>query len=90
MMGKKKFLKSLSLVLDSNGININSGNPVAMYNLMCEDFTDDEFKQICEIVAKEEELYGKYPIPNMFYKRKGNIIPKVDFSKLTFKDTFEA
>lgn len=72
MLSKQIFNKSFLMILMVNDIQIDMVKNSTFYNLMKNDFNDDEFECICEKICKEENLYGKYPTPSMFYKFKKN------------------
>ena len=40
------------------------------YRTLKNDFTDDEFEDICVKMAKKENAYGKYPKMHLFYQNK--------------------
>lgn len=70
MLDFKKFDKLISTILYFGNIQYSKTMTENMYNLMKNDFTDDEMKVICEDICKREDLFGKYPTPKMFYDRK--------------------
>lgn len=70
MLDFKKFDKLISTILYFNNTQYSNTMTENLYNLMKNDFTDDEMKVICEDICKHEELFNKYPSPKMFYDRK--------------------
>ena len=70
MLDFKNFDKLISTILYFNNTQYSKTMTQNLYNLMKNDFSDDEMKKICEDICKHEELYGKYPSPKMFYDRK--------------------
>jgi len=70
MLSKESFLNNFAILLGLNDIPIDEAKTKAFYDLMKNDFTDEEFEQACSRICKEENLYGKYPIPKLFYKNK--------------------
>lgn len=70
MLNFSKFDKLISTIIYFGNIQYSKTMTEHLYNLMKNDFTDDEMKAICEDICKHEELYGKYPSPKMFYDRK--------------------
>ena len=70
MLDKKVFNRCLASILITNDIEINLEKNKAFYELMKNDFTDEEFQRASERICKEENLYNKYPTPPMFYKNK--------------------
>lgn len=70
MLDFKKFDRLISTILYFNNTQYSKTMTENLYNLMKNDFTDDEMKVICEDVCKHEELFNKYPSPKMFYDRK--------------------
>lgn len=70
MLDFKNFDKLISTILYFGNIQYSKTMTENLYNLMKNDFTDDEMKVICEDICKREDLFGKYPTPKMFYDRK--------------------
>lgn len=70
MLDFKKFDRLISTILYFNNTQYSKTMTENLYNLMKNDFTDDEMKIICEDICKHEELFNKYPSPKMFYDRK--------------------
>lgn len=70
MLDFKKFDRLISTILYFNNTKYSKTMTENLYNLMKNDFTDDEMKVICEDICKHEELFNKYPSPKMFYDRK--------------------
>ena len=70
MLNYNKFDKYISTILYFGNTPYSKTMTEHLYNLMKNDFTDDEMKVICEDICKREELFGKYPSPKMFYDRK--------------------
>lgn len=70
MLNFNKFDKLISTILYFGNVQYSKTMTENMYNLMKNDFTDDEMKVICEDICKHEDLFGKYPTPKMFYDRK--------------------
>ena len=59
MIDKISFNRYLSSILIFRDIPIDEEKNKAFYELMKNDFTQDEFSKICERICKEEELFGK-------------------------------
>ncbi len=70
MIDKKVFDKSMSALLYFKGVKFDQNHTDFMYNLMKNDFSDDEFRAMCGDICKTEDLYSKYPDPKLFYDRK--------------------
>lgn len=70
MITYEYFEKCINSILFLNGVDINPNRSKALYGLIKNDFNDDSFGAICKDICTSEELYGKYPTPNMFYSRK--------------------
>lgn len=70
MLNKRVFVNCLGGILLTHGIEPKDEKTKGLYDLMKNDFGDSEFESVCEKICKEEELFGKYPTPPMFYKRK--------------------
>lgn len=64
------FEKCINSILFLNGVEINKKRSQVLYGLIKNDFNDDSFGIVCKDICISEELYGKYPTPNMFYSRK--------------------
>lgn len=92
MLDKKVFLNCLGIILATHDIEPKEITTKSLYELLKNDFTNEEFSKACMDICKEEALYGKYPTPNMFYKRKkqeqNNIL--VEVGSLYIDDTFPA
>ena len=73
MLNKEKFIKSLNALLVFCQIDVDEVKTNNYYNLMANDFNDDEFTVICGDICKTENLYNKYPQPKLFYDRKPKI-----------------
>lgn len=70
MLDKNIFLNCMGEILVAHQIKPDEQKMRIFYDLMKNDFTDDEFQAVCERICKEETLYNKYPTPPMFYKYK--------------------
>ena len=71
MLSKNTFEKCISNLCYFGGVSIDPTKNSLLYKMMQNDFDDQEFKDICYDICKTEDLYNKYPIPKMFYDRKG-------------------
>lgn len=69
-MNQKVFEKSLLALLYFKGVKNDQHHTDFLYNLMKNDFTDEEFQAMCGDICKTEDLFGKYPDPKIFYDRK--------------------
>ena len=79
MLNRIIFNRCMSFILMTHEVQIDEEKNNAFYNLMKNDFTDDEFQKVCEHICKNEILYNKYPTPPLFYKQKAT---KEDKSKI--------
>lgn len=70
MLDKKVFADCLGMILITNDIKTKDITTKSLYELLKNDFNNEEFSKVCLEICKEEALYGKYPTPNMFYKHK--------------------
>lgn len=70
MLNKKIFMTKTIQIAELKGLNLSENYAKSMYNLIKDDFTDEEFTQICNFILKNEELYNKMPEPRHFYKHK--------------------
>ena len=70
MITVNTFNKNISSLLYFAEVPVDEIKNNFLYNLLKNDFDDDEFGEICVDICKTEELYGKYPSPKMFYSRK--------------------
>ncbi len=69
-MDFEKFDKNLSALLYFKRVKSNEIATKYLFNLMTNDFTDEEFEKMCLDICKTEDLYGRYPDPKLFYSRK--------------------
>lgn len=70
MLDRKNFDKNMSILLTFKNVKANDAATAFFYNLVKDDFTDEEFGQMCVDICKTEDLYNKYPDPKLFYDRK--------------------
>lgn len=70
MLSRKIFEKNLFMVIYFQSVEADKEKNNFLYNLLKDDFNDEEFEQICLDICKTEQLYNKYPTPNMFYSRQ--------------------
>lgn len=70
MLTKKCFDRCLGALLVFNQVPVNDTMNEMLYKLVSRDFEDEEFSSICGDICRTENLFGKYPIPKMFYDRK--------------------
>ena len=70
MLSRQSFEKNIGMLLYFNSVDINKDKNSFLYEMIKNDFEDDEFGRICIDICKTEELYNKYPTPKMFYKRR--------------------
>lgn len=70
MLDKIKFDRSLTALLIFKNVKENEDLTKMLYSMMKDDFTDEEFGNMCLEICKTEELYNKYPDPKLFYDRK--------------------
>lgn len=69
-MNRDMFDESLTALLYFKNIPVSETHTEYLFNMMKDDFTDDEFRGMCMDICKTEELYNKYPDPKLFYDRK--------------------
>ena len=70
MLNRNTFDKNMSMLLMFKNIKANKQQNDFFYNLLKDEFTDEEFANTCVDICKTEELYNKYPDPKLFYDRK--------------------
>jgi len=70
MINEKTFNQCIITIITLKDIEINNKKSKLLYNLMKNDFTDEQFQNACNHITKLETLYNKYPSPEMFYKYK--------------------
>lgn len=70
MLDRKKYDKNMSILLTFKNVKTNNAANEFFYNLVKNDFTDEEFGKMCVDICKTEDLYNKYPDPKLFYDRK--------------------
>lgn len=71
MLTKVCFDRCINTLLTFCEVGIDKEKNRVFYELMKNDFNDDEFSCIAENICKTELLYGRYPAPKLFYDRKG-------------------
>lgn len=64
------FNKCISVITTLHSVKVDPVMHKMLYELLKTDFDDIFFKEVCFDIAKQENLYGKYPTPKMFYDRK--------------------
>jgi len=69
-MNRTKFDESITALLYFKNVPVSETHTSFLFNMMKDDFTDDEFQEMCMDICKSEELYNKYPDPKLFYDRK--------------------
>lgn len=74
-MDKKTFLQGYVGLSVFCGVEATETALNAVYSLMKDDFENEEFLAVCEDIAKTENLYGKLPIPKLFYDRQKKSAP---------------
>lgn len=70
MLDKIIFNRCMAFILMTHDVEINEEKNNSFYNLMKNDFTNEEFQKVAERICKGENLYNKYPTPPMFYQYK--------------------
>lgn len=68
MLNRKHFDRNLSALLLFKGVKQIPQMDEMLYNLMKNDFTDEQFGNRCIEICKTKELYNKYPDPKLFYE----------------------
>ena len=89
MLSKNVFLNCMGMILVANDIEPKENTTKALYDLMKNDFTDNEFEIVCERICKEEQLYNHYPPAVMFYKYKTNDSDRCSVECQNFLDKVE-
>ena len=69
-MDKQQYIKSLTALLYFKNVPLNEKHNEFLFNLLKDDFTNEQFNDICMDICKTEELFNKYPDPKLFYDRK--------------------
>lgn len=80
MLTKEVFKNCLVGLCKMNGVALEQDTLKMYYAKVCNDFTDAEFTAIANQILEEESLYGKFPAPVLFYKRKKAETSKADES----------
>lgn len=70
MLTETFFNKTFNALLTFKDIPVDKVKSDKFYQLMKNDFTDQEFGAICGDICKTEKLYNRYPDPCLFYQRK--------------------
>lgn len=68
MLNRKHFDRNLSALLLFKGVKQIPQMDEMLYNLIKNDFTDEQFGNRCIEICKTKELYNKYPDPKLFYE----------------------
>jgi len=76
MLNRILFEESLLVLLEVNNICVIKQRNDMLYKIFQYKFEDKEFESICMQIIEEEKLYGSYPTPEMFFRRKWVGIPK--------------
>lgn len=69
-MDKQQYIKSLTALLYFKNVPLNEKHNDFLFNLLKDDFTNEQFNDICMDICKTEDLFNKYPDPKLFYDRK--------------------
>lgn len=69
-MDKQQYTKSLTALLYFKNVPLNEKHNEFLFNLLKDDFTNEQFNEICMDICKKDELFNKYPDPKLFYDRK--------------------
>ena len=70
MLSRKCFDRCIGTLLFFAQTEIDEKKNDMFYQLLCNDFEDKEFSEICGDICRTENLFGRYPIPKMFYDRQ--------------------
>lgn len=70
MLSRQLFEKNIGMLLYFHSVDISKDKNSFLYEMIKNDFEDNEFGSICLDICKTEELFNKYPTPKMFYKRR--------------------
>ena len=70
MLSLKEFNKNISSLLYFAEVPVDEVKNKFLYNLLKNDFEDEEFGEVCVDICKKEEFFGRYPAPKLFYDRK--------------------
>lgn len=70
MLTTQFFDKCFGSLLYFHQVPVDEQMSRMFYKLLCKDFEDAEFSEICGDICKHENLYNKYPAPKLFYDRK--------------------
>lgn len=71
------FQKNISFLLYFKGVKEDKDKTRFFYNLLKNDFENEEFSKACSFICKEKDLFGKYPDPKLFYDWKKQNEPEV-------------
>lgn len=70
MLSEAVFKNCLAGLCKMNGVAIERDTFAMYYRKVKNDFTDKEFLEISNDILENENLYGKFPAPYLFYSRK--------------------
>jgi hypothetical protein len=72
MINKDLFKKQYTTLCQIKQIAIDKDYVITLWDLIKNDFTDEQFQYACREIIKNEQLYNKQPDPNLFYKYKAS------------------
>ena len=69
-MDRLNFDRCMNSLLVMKDIQVSKEKNLAYFTMMKNDFSNEEFVEICADICKTEKLFNKYPDPCLFYQRK--------------------
>ena len=94
MLNRKHFDRNLSALLLFKGVKQIPQMDEMLYNLIKNDFNDEQFGNRCIEICKTKELYNKYPDPKLFYentiKEDANVLVCLESGHLDITDEANA
>ena len=93
MLDFEVFIQGLYLIRTTAGCDLKENYLDAVYGIIKDDFTDNEFQCAVRDILRQEELYGKMPTPKQFLKYAPNRItePELEnYNKVNFLNKVSA
>src|SRR6056297_3040950 len=68
MLAENTFKKTVAVMSQAGGFEVDADWARAVYRIMAQDFTDDNFENVCMKILRGEKFYGKPPAVEVFYR----------------------
>jgi hypothetical protein len=70
MLDNRIFMTKIFQIAELKSLQVPDKYAKSLYELIKNDFNDEEFVNVCDHILKHEDLYNKMPEPKHFYKRR--------------------